>query len=175
MWKLLTMLTLSGMVYATLLAPVVVQAQRAESEQMFNRRMDSRLDRVIMDCRRIRRDFEPTDEDGKRQRSRYDPDSGLLKQLETIEKAAREQRRELDMSTGPTPRTDYDLYMYQQQVQYNVRNLEEHVHYIRDMVRDMEAREEKQNAPVEEQSPDERDEDGVSDEDWAEEWARGDR
>ena len=174
MWKLLTSLTALGMAFAALLAPAVAQGQQAESEHMFNRRMDARLDRVIMDCRRLRKDFTPVDEEGERRRSRHDPNSGVLKQLDTIEEAAREQQRELDSFTGMSSRTDYDLYLYQQRIQYNVRALEQNVRYIGEMARETAAREAGQNAAAGE-APGDGAGDGVSDEDWAEEWARGDR
>ena len=96
----------------------------------------------------------------------------MLGQLEQLDEECRELERAIDSlgmrSSGP-PGLVYDQ---QRQIEYYVWGIERRVQQIR---RWMRAEEDEPESSVEPQPEIDTEEDGISDEDWAADWAKGDR
>lgn len=161
--------------------PSVADAQQVESEQSFNRRMVSRLDRIISDVRRIKRESGLEEESGDEKRPRSRPTEsygGMSQQLDSLEDMAREQRRDLESIGRMRGTTTYDTYTYQREVMYRVRGMEYQLRQIKNWVREAEARE-AESSPARNDmpadTPEDENDDGMTDEEWAEQWAEADR
>lgn len=148
--------------------PVTAAAQ--EDPQSFNRRMGARIDAVQMRIKNLEKQLTSgTAEEGRP--SKYDPDSGLLRQLEELDEQCRKLEREIGSlgmrSVGPPGH----IYEQQREVEYYVWGLESRVQQIR---RWMNSADDEPDSSVEPRPQPDTEEDGVSDEDWAADWAKGD-
>ena len=148
--------------------PLTAAAQ--EDPQSFNRRMSARIDAVQMRIKNLEKQL--TSETAAEGRpSQYDPDSGLLRQLEDLDEQCRELEREIGSlgmrSIGPPGA----IYEQQREVEYYVWGLESRVQQIR---RWMRSAEDEPDSSVEPRPEPDTEEDGISDDDWAAEWAEGD-
>lgn len=153
--------------------PGAVSAQTPQNEQMFNRRMESRVEAVQMRIRRMRNDLDDGEMDEGQPRSGgYDTNAGVRNRLDALDEQCRELERELRRMGITNVGTPYDIYEQQRRMEYNVYVLERQVQDLRRWIRPAEGDEEPTagDEPAQPEEP----EDGVSEEDWAAEWAKGD-
>jgi TolA-binding protein len=153
--------------------PSGVSAQAPQNEQVFNRRMESRVEALQMRIRNLRNDLDDGEAQEDRPRSGgYDTNTGVRNRLDALDEQCRELEREIRRMGISSVGTSYDIYEQQRRVEYNVYVLERQLQDLRRWIRPADDDEE---APANDMPapPDEPD-DGISDEDWAEEWARGD-
>lgn len=160
--------------FAFTLAPVEVGAQTPESEFTFTRRMTARIERIQMEIRSIQRQYFPEDtrkaRTGSRPR-RSGSYGGVWTQLEALAEQCKQQEREVRNIGRSTFGTPYDIYRAQQYAEYNIRGLDNQLSYIKKYLREMDKEEQDAAADhAEQQAPEEQE---LSDEDWAEEWAKG--
>ena len=155
----------------TTIYPLTAAAQQPQDPQMFNRRMSARIDSVQMRIKNFEKELRgETGAEGRP--SPYDPDSGMLRRLEDLDEECRKLEREigsLGMRSMGLPNQVYDQ---QREIEYYVWSLEQQLQQIRRWIR---AEDEESVSPVEEKPGPDTEEDGVSDEDWAADWAKGDR
>ena len=155
---------------ATAIYPLTAAAQQPQDPQSFSRRMSGRTDAVQMRIKNLEKQLtNGTAEDGRP--SQYDPDSGLLRQLEELDEQCRELEREMGSlgmrSVGPPGH----IYEQQREIEYYVWGLESRVQQIR---RWMNSADDEPDSSVEPRPEPDTEEDGISDEDWAADWAKGD-
>jgi TolA-binding protein len=151
--------------------PGVASAQAPQNEQMFNRRMESRVEAVQMRIRRLREDLDGGEVQEERPRSGgYDTNAGIRNRLDALDEQCRELEREIRRMGITNVGTPYDIYEQQQRVEYNVYVLERQVQDLRRWIRPAGEDEEApaDNGPEQPVEP----EDGTSDDDWASEWAK---
>jgi TolA-binding protein len=165
----LTVLALLLGAAALLVYPLNAGAQQPQDPHLFEQRMSARIDAVQMRIRNLEKELAgETPRQGRT--SEYDGDSGLLRQLEELDKRCRELEREIDSigmkSVGPP----VHIYEQQRQLEYYVRGLERQVQQIR---RWMQAVDDDADRSVEPHPTPDTEEDGISDEDWAADWAKG--
>lgn len=152
--------------------PLSAEAQQPEPEQAFSMRMSSRVDSIQSQIKRLQRDLDGEGSSEDRPRGNYDTNSGVRNQLKALDEQCRDLEREL-RGLGMTPRNAYEEYQRQRSIEYYVTGLEQQ---LRDIRRWMQQGDEEDSA---DESPEPKPgsdtvEDGITDEDWAEEWAKGD-
>jgi hypothetical protein len=152
--------------------PTAVSAQAPQNEQLFNRRMESRIDAVQLRIRRLRQDLdEGAAQDDRPRSGGSGTNAGLHNSLDALEKQCEELERELRRMGMSSIGTPYDIYEQQRRMEYNVYVLERRAQDMRRWIRP--ARDDDEDpvndVPAQPEEPD----DGISDEDWAEEWAKG--
>jgi len=164
---------------ASLLLANAALAQQPESSHIFTNRMLNKVNRIESEVHLLRRKIDGTDEstEDKRPRPRgYDRYGAVRGQLDALEEACDQQTRELRSGSGPLLGSQYDLYRYQQNIAYRIDRMERHLRDIRKYIREVEEDE----SETVEKAVDEKDEKleqrerQQSDEEWAEEWAKGD-
>lgn len=146
--------------------PETAIAQQPESEVMFKRRISSRIDAVQSQVKMLERKLRGEDDEGGS--GEYTAMTGIGQQLKTVDEQCRALERDLmRMSVG----TSYDVYQRQRQLEYYVMGLENQVREIRKYLNEPAG----EDAPPAQATPEpDAEEDGVSDEDWAADWATGD-
>ena len=152
--------------------PSGVSAQAPQNEQVFNRRMESRVEAVQMRIRNLRQDLDGGEAQEDRPRSGgHDTNAGVRTRLDALDKQCQELEREIRRMGITNVGTPYDIYEQQRRMEYNVYVLERQVQDLRRWIR---PQDEDDEAPASDLTPqpDEPD-DGVSEENWAEEWAKG--
>ena len=147
-------------------------AQQPQSQHIFYQRMGSRIDTVQAQIKGLQKELS-SDASGKDGRgpSAYDSNSGIYQQLKAMDDQCRDLERELRSLGSGSFDSGYDIYRRQQSIEYYVTAMERQVRQMRKWVRQPDDAEggragDREETPMEE-------EDGVSDEDWAEEWAKG--
>jgi hypothetical protein len=153
--------------------PGAVSAQAPQNEQMFNRRMESRVEAVQMRIRRLQKDLDDGDIEEKQPRSGgYDTNAGVRNRLDALDEQCRELERELRRMGITNVGTPYDIYEQQRRMEYNVYVLERQVQDLRRWIHPDEDEEDApaNDGPAQPEEPD----DGVTEEDWAADWAKGD-
>ena len=152
--------------------PSGVSAQAPQNPQIFNRRMESRVEAVQMRIRNLRQGLDGGEAQDDRPRSGgYDTNAGVRNRLEALDKQCEELEREIRRMGITNVGTPYDIYEQQRRMEYNVYVLERQVQDLRRWIRPQDDDDEAPatDAPPQPDEPD----DGVSEEDWAEEWAKG--
>ncbi len=146
-------------------------AQQPQSQQIFSQRMGSRIDTVQAQIKGLQKELsgEASGKDG-RGPSAYDSNSGIHQQLKAMDDQCRDLERELRSMGSGSFDSGYDVYRKQQSIEYYVTAMERQVRQLRKWVQQPDDAE-GGRAGQPEETPME--EDGVSDEDWAEEWAKG--
>ena len=150
--------------------PPTATAQQPQDPQMFKMRMGSRIDSIQMRIKALEKEItggEPRD----RSTSEFDTGGGLLGQLDEIDKQCRDLERELDSMSTRSMGFPSQVYEQQRQIEYYILNLDRQVQQVR---RWMHPEEDKAESSVEPKPEIDTNEDGISDEDWAAEWAKGD-
>ena len=138
---------------------------------MFSMRMSSRIDAVRMRIKSFENEL-TGGESRDRGASEFDTGGGLLGQLDALDEQCRELKREVDAMRTSSMGLPGQLYEQQRQVEYYVWALERELQQIRRWAR---AEEVEPESSVEPKPEIDTEEDGISDEDWAAEWAKGDR
>ena len=151
-----------------LVYPAPAGAQQPQDPQMFSMRMSSRIDAVQMRIKTLERELNG----GESGSSEFDTGGGLLGQLDALDEQCRELEREVNAMRMSSTGLPGMLYEQQRQIEYYVWTMERQLQQIRRWMRDEEVEPE---SSVEPQPDIDTEEDGISDEDWAAEWAKGDR
>lgn len=170
LFGVLTAALLSGAT-AVLVYPAPAAAQQPQDPQMFEMRMSARIDSVQMRIKMLENELtggEPRD----RGTSDFDAGGGLLGQLDELDKQCRELERELDSMSRSNIGFPSQVSQQQRQVEYYIWSIERQLQQIRQW---MNAEDEPAESSVEPKPEIDTEEDGISDEDWAAEWAKGDR
>lgn len=157
--------------FSLLVYPAPAAAQQPQDPQMFEMRMSARIDSVQMRIKVLENELtggEPRD----RGSSEFDSGGGLLGQLDELDKQCRELERELDSMSRSNIGFPSQVYEQQRQVEYYIWGLERQIQQIR---RWMNAENDPAESSVEPKPEIDTEEEGISDEDWAAEWAKGDR
>jgi len=146
--------------------PLTAAAQQPQDPHVFGQRMSTRIDVVQMQISKLEKDLAgEAPRDGRP--SQYDADSGLLRRLEELDEQCRELERELTRASLGPPNV---IYQQQMEINYYVTVLERQVRDIRRSLRNKAAEDAQPGQADPEQ---EQEQDGMSDEEWAEEWAKG--
>ena len=154
-----------------LVYPAPAGAQQPQDPQMFEMRMSARIDSVQMRIKVLENEL-TGGESRDRGASDFDSGGGLLGQLDALDEQCRELERELDSMSRSNIGFPSQVYQQQRQIEYYIWGLERQVQQIRKSVN---AEDEPAESSVEPQPEIDTEEDGISDEDWAAEWAKGDR
>ena len=164
--SLLAMALLSGAVLF-LAFPPTAGAQQPQDPQMFRMRMGSRIDGIQMRIKALEKEFTG----GESGEGEFEAGGGLLGQLDDLDKQCRDLEREIDSMSSRSMGFPGQVYDQQRQIEQYVWALERQVQQIR---RWMHPEEHETESSVEPQPEIDTEEDGISDEDWAAEWATGD-
>lgn len=171
-WRLLLTAALILGTGAISTYPTAVSAQAPQDTLVFNRRMESRIDAVQMRIGRLQKDLDGGEVQEEQPRSGgHDTNAGVRNRLDALDEQCRELARELRrMSTNVG--TPYDIYQRQRRMEYSVYALERQVQDLRRWIQPDEDDEDApaNDGPAQPEEP----EDGISDEDWAADWAKGD-
>lgn len=150
--------------------PLTAAAQQPQDPQLFGMRMSARIDAVQMRIKALENEL-TGGETRERGSSDYEAGGGLLGQLEDLDQQCRELERELDSMGLRSMGFPSRIYEQQREVEYYVWALERQLQQIR---RWMHPAEDETESSVEERSEIDTEEDGISDEDWAADWATSD-
>ena len=149
--------------------PQSAGAQQPQDPHMFGTRMSARIDRVQARIKNLQNEL-TSGEQGDGGSSEFEAGGGVLGELEALEEQCRKLQRELDSGTlrgGGPPSVIYDR---QRQIEYYVWGMERQLQEIR---RWMRPQDDETESSVEPRPEVDTEEDGISDEDWAADWAKG--
>ena len=152
--------------------PGAVSAQAPQDTLMFQRRMESRIDAVQMRIGRLQKDLDGGEvQEGQPRSGGSDTNMGVRNRLDALDQQCRELEREL-RRIGSNVGTPYDIYQRQRHMEYSVYALERQVQDLRRWIHPDEDEEDApaNDGPAQPEEPD----DGVTEEDWAADWAKGD-
>lgn len=138
---------------------------------MFRVRMSSRIDMVQMRIKSLENEL-TGEGSGERGSSDFEAGGGMLRQLEDLDKQCRDLERQIDSLTSRSMGFPSQVYEQQRQIEYYVWTLDRQVQQIRQWLHPAD---DKTESSVEPPPEIDTEEDGISDEDWAAEWAKGDR
>jgi hypothetical protein len=155
---LLIAMILTGLTFAT--APETAVAQLG-SDQVFARRMSSRVHRMQSEIKRLRQDV------GEGNYANY---GGISQQIDQLEEACTYYDRLLRNFGSANIGSTYERQRQRNNIEYTIRGMEQQLQALRKYVRQID--EEKADAE-EERAEEEALEEELSEDDWAEDWAKG--
>ena len=150
--------------------PPGAAAQSPRSEQIFIQRMASRVDSMQFQIRRLQKELDGgADVEGRPRSGDTGSVSGLRRQLDAMDEQCRQLERRLRGMGISSSGSPHEVYEQQRQIEYNVYTLERQLVDIRRWIKPPEEEEK----PVETEAEPDEPEDGMTDEEWAEQWATG--